>query len=179
MLFRSANALVSLNCAPKEITWQAGVDVLCFGGTKNGMAVGDAVVFFNLEMAREFDYRCKQAGQLASKMRFLAAPWVGLLQDGAWLRHARHANDMARRLDASIRTMPGANVQFPCQTNAVFVRLPGPVIVAMHQRGWKFYTHVSQDDCRLMCSWDTTEADVNEFAADLKTLLASPGIFTL
>ena len=76
-------------CAPKEITWQAGVDVLCFGGTKNGMAAGEAVVFFNRELAREFDYRCKQAGQLASKMRFLAAPWVGMLRDGAWLRHAR------------------------------------------------------------------------------------------
>lgn len=79
---RFANALASLNCRPREITWEAGVDVLCFGGTKNGMAVGDAVVFFNLEMAREFDYRCKQAGQLASKMRFLSAPWVGVLKDG-------------------------------------------------------------------------------------------------
>ncbi|HEY0551298.1 MAG TPA: low specificity L-threonine aldolase, partial [Verrucomicrobiae bacterium] len=77
---RFANAVASLGCAPKEITWQAGVDVLCFGGTKNGMAVGDAVVFFNRELAAEFDYRCKQAGQLASKMRFLSAPWVGMLQ---------------------------------------------------------------------------------------------------
>src|SRR5438876_6596952 len=144
---RFANAVASMGVAPKEITWQAGVDVLCFGGTKNGIAVGDAVVFFNLELAREFDYRCKQAGQLASKMRFLAAPWVGMLQDGAWLRHARHANEMARRLDAAIRGLTGAKIQFPCQTNSVFVRLPEAVIAAMHQRGWKFYTHVSQDDC--------------------------------
>jgi threonine aldolase len=83
---------------PKEITWQAGVDVLCFGGTKNGTPVGDAVVFFNRELAQEFDYRCKQSGQLCSKMRFLAAPWVGMLKDGAWLRHAAQANAMARRL---------------------------------------------------------------------------------
>ncbi|MBI3853297.1 MAG: low specificity L-threonine aldolase [Verrucomicrobia bacterium] len=169
---RFANAVVALGVKPKEITWQAGVDVLCFGGTKNGIAVGEAVVFFNLELAREFDYRCKQAGQLASKMRFLAAPWVGMLQDGAWLRHARHANDMARRLEAAIRGLPGAKIQFPCQTNSVFVRLPEPVITAMHQRGWKFYTHVSQDDCRLMCSWDTTTEDVDQFAADLKSLLS-------
>ena len=89
---RFANAVSALGVAPKEITWQAGVDVLCFGGTKNGMPVGEAVVFFNTELAKEFDYRCKQAGQLASKMRFLSAPWVGMLQDGAWIQHAAHAN---------------------------------------------------------------------------------------
>ena len=76
---RFANAVVSLGVTPKELTWEAGVDVLCFGGTKNGLAVGEAVVFFNRELAREFDYRCKQGGQLASKMRFLSAPWVGML----------------------------------------------------------------------------------------------------
>ena len=107
---RFANAVVSLGVAPKEITWQAGVDVLSFGGTKNGLGVGEAVVFFNSELAREFDYRCKQGGQLASKMRFLSAPWVGLLQDGAWLRHAKHANAMAQRLDAAIRGLPRVKV---------------------------------------------------------------------
>src|SRR5438034_1372152 len=89
---RFANAVAFLGVNPKEITWQAGVDVLCFGGTKNGSHVGDAVVFFNRELAEEFDYRCKQAGQLCSKMRFLSAPWIGLLQDGAWLRNAARAN---------------------------------------------------------------------------------------
>ena len=80
---RFANAAAALGVAPKEITWKAGIDVLCFGGTKNGMPVGDAVIFFNHELAKEFEYRCKQAGQLASKMRFLAAPWVGMLESGA------------------------------------------------------------------------------------------------
>ena len=80
---RFANAVVALGVTPKELTWEAGVDVLCFGGTKNGLAVGEAVVFFNPELAREFDYRCKQGGQLASKMRFLSAPWTGLLKEGA------------------------------------------------------------------------------------------------
>ncbi|NQU10141.1 threonine aldolase, partial [bacterium] len=89
---RFANAVASLGVKPKEITWQAGVDVLCFGGTKNGLAVGEAVLFFNRDLAFEFEYRCKQAGQLASKMRFLAAPWVGLLENGAWLRRAQQAN---------------------------------------------------------------------------------------
>lgn len=95
---RFANAVASLGVAPAEITWRAGVDVLCFGGSKNGIALGEAVVFFNRELARDFDYRCKQGGQLASKMRFLSAPWLGMLQDGAWLRHARQANAMAQRL---------------------------------------------------------------------------------
>ena len=82
---RFANACARLGCAPAELSWRSGVDVLCFGGTKNGMAVGEAVLFFDRALATDFDYRCKQAGQLASKMRFLAAPWVGLLESGAWL----------------------------------------------------------------------------------------------
>jgi threonine aldolase len=169
---RFANAVVSLGLTPKEVTWQAGVDVLCFGGTKNGTAVGEAVVFFNLELAREFDYRCKQGGQLASKMRFLSAPWVGMLQDGAWLRRADHANAMARRLEAAIRPLPGIQIAYPVQSNAVFARIPEPVVEAMHQRGWKFYTHVGGwEESRLMCSWDTAPEDVDGFAADLKALL--------
>ena len=168
---RFANAVVSLGVKPREITWEAGVDVLCFGGTKNGIAVGEAVVFFNLELAREFDYRCKQGGQLASKMRFLSAPWVGMLQDGAWLRHAEHANAMARRLESAIRPLPHVEIAHPVQTNSVFARLPAEVVEGMHDRGWKFYTHVgSADEARLMCSWDTTGADVDAFAADLREL---------
>jgi threonine aldolase len=168
---RFANAVVSLGVKPKEITWQAGVDVLCFGGTKNGIAVGEAVVFFNKELAREFDYRCKQGGQLASKMRFLSAPWVGMLKDGAWLRHAEHANAMARRLDAAIRNLPGITVSYPVESNAVFARIPEPIVEALHAKGWKFYTRVGGwDESRLMCSWDTTESDVDGFAADMAAL---------
>jgi len=170
---RFANAVASLGVAPKEVTWQAGVDVLSFGGTKNGIGVGEAVVFFDLELAQEFDYRCKQGGQLASKMRFLSAPWVGLLQDGAWLRHAKHANAMAQRLDAAIRELPRVRVAFPVETNAVFAAIPNDVVQALHQRGWKFYTNVGVDYARLMCSWDTTKEDVDSFAADLKELTAS------
>src|SRR2546430_15212561 len=100
---RFANAVASLGVKPKEITWQAGVDVLSFGGTKNGTHVGDVVVFFNRDLAGEFEYRCKQAGQLCSKMRFLSAPWGGLLQDGAWLRNAARADSMARRADGAVQ----------------------------------------------------------------------------
>lgn len=169
---RFANAIACLGLTPKEITWQSGVDVLCFGGTKNGVAIGEAVVFFNLELAREFDYRCKQGGQLASKMRFLSAPWVGLLQDGAWLRHARHANAMAIRLEKAIRPLAQIEIAYPVQSNALFARIPPAAIQGMHQRGWKFYTGVvTPTESRLMCSWDTTPEDVDEFAKDLKKLL--------
>ncbi len=95
---RFANAVAALDCAPKAITWEAGVDSLCFGGTKNGTAAGELVVFFKKELALEFDYRAKQAGQLASKMRFLAAPWAGLLDNGVWLENARRANERAKML---------------------------------------------------------------------------------
>jgi threonine aldolase len=173
---RFANAVVHLGVAPKEVTWKVGVDVLCFGGTKNGLAVGEAVVFFNRELAKEFDYRCKQGGQLASKMRFLSAPWTGMLQDGAWLRHAGHSNAMARRLEAAIRPLPGIKIAYPVESNAVFARIPDPVVDAMHQKGWKFYTHVGGwEESRLMCSWDTTSEDVDGFAADLKELTRQCG----
>jgi threonine aldolase len=168
---RFANAVVTLGCAPKEITWQAGVDVLCFGGTKNGMAVGEAVVFFNREMANEFEWRCKQAGQLASKMRFLSAPWVGMLQDGAWLRRAGHANAMAERLEKALRDLPAVRLLFPRQANGVFAELPGPAIEALRAKGWLFYTFIGAGGCRFMCSWDTQPEDVDAFAADMREVL--------
>src|SRR5215510_140973 len=172
---RFANAAASLGVAPKEITWQAGVDVLSFGGTKNGIGVGEAVVFFNVELAREFDYRCKQGGQLASKMRFLSAPWVGMLRDGAWLQHARHANAMAARLEAGLAGVANVSVSYPVQTNAVFAKIPEPAVDALHELGWKFYTHVGGwEESRLMCSWDTTQEDVDEFVDDLKKLAEAP-----
>jgi threonine aldolase len=168
---RFANAVASLGCAPKEVTWQAGVDVLCFGGTKNGMAVGEAVVFFNREMAHEFAWRCKQAGQLASKMRFLSASWAGMLQDGAWLRHAAHANAMAALLEAGLTALPGVQLLFPRQANGVFAELPPAAIAGLRARGWLFYTFIGAGGCRFMCSWDTQAEDVAAFLADLRAVL--------
>jgi threonine aldolase len=168
---RFANAVASLGCTPKEVTWQAGIDVLCFGGTKNGMAVGDAVVFFNRELAAEFDYRCKQAGQLSSKMRFLSAPWVGMLKDGAWLRHATHANTMAEYLEKSLCACPGVKLLSPRQANGVFAELPRKAIEGLWSKGWMFYTFIGAGGCRFMCSWDTHIEDVETLIADLKPLL--------
>ncbi len=169
---RFANAVASTGVRPRELTWERGVDVLCFGGTKNGMAVGEAVVFFDRDLAKEFDLRCKQSGQLASKMRFLAAPWVGMLEGEAWLRHARHANAMAARLEEHLAelavTSPVIELPHPREANAVFARLPKPWVKAMNERGWQFYDFFAGGLSRLMCSWDTQEADVDAFAADLR-----------
>lgn len=169
---RFANAVAALGCKPKEITWQAGVDVLCFGGTKNGMHVSEAVVFFNRELAREFDYRCKQAGQLYSKMRFMAAPWLGMLKNGAWLRHAHHANAMARLLHDEVARLPEIRILFPCQVNSVFLELPPWLVAALRTAGWKFYTFIGQGGCRFMSAWDTRESDVQALINDMKRLLA-------
>src|SRR6266480_7157057 len=114
---RFANACAALDCSPAEMTWKAGVDLLCFGGNKNGMAVGEAILFFDPQLATDFDYRCKQAGQLASKMRFLSAPWVGLLESGAWLRNAKHANASATRLAAQVSDLPDFKAMFPVEAN--------------------------------------------------------------
>ena len=147
---RFANAVATLDLPAKQITWEAGVDVLCFGGTKNGTHVGDAVVFFNLELAHEFEYRCKQAGQLASKMRFLAAPWVGMLQNNVWLKYAKQANAMAQLLCDELSRLDEVKILFPRQANAVFAELPEPIIKAMWDRGWLFYTFIGRGGCRFM-----------------------------
>jgi threonine aldolase len=170
---RFANAVAALGVRPKELTWQAGVDVLCFGGTKNGMAVGEAVVFFDKDLARDFEYRCKQAGQLASKMRFLAAPWVGMLRSGAWLSRARHANAMAAALHRALSALPGVEVLHPRQVNSVFVRFPAGVADALRARGWRFYDFIGSGGSRLMCAWDTAEEDVRAFAADVSAAIGA------
>ncbi|MDQ3200183.1 MAG: low specificity L-threonine aldolase [Verrucomicrobiota bacterium] len=164
---RFANAVAALDCPPKEITWQRGVDVLSFGGTKNGTAAGELVVFFNRELARDFDYRAKQGAQLASKMRFLAAPWVGLLTDDVWLKNARQANKMARLLEEKLRAA-GAALAFPREANALFLPLPNEMAEKLEGRGWHFYKMIEPDIYRLMCSWSVTEQDIAEFEADFR-----------
>jgi threonine aldolase len=170
---RFASATASLGVAPADITWRAGVDVLCFGGSKNGIALGEAVVFFNHALAHEFDYRCKQGGQLASKMRFLSAPWLGMLKDGAWLRYAKSGNAMAKRLEAGLRQIPGVKISYPVESNSVFAKLPAAAEARLHELGWRFYTGViTPNESRFMCSWDTTTADVDDLIADLKKSVA-------
>lgn len=167
---RFANAMATLKCRPREITWELSVDVLCFGGTKNGLAAGELVIFFDQELAREFDYRVKQAGQLASKMRFLAAGWTALLTGDVWLRNARHANAAARKLAERLRSECKIDIAFSVESNAVFARMPEKLVRDLGARGWHFYKFMEPDVYRLMCSWATTDENIAEFVGDLKVI---------
>ncbi|CAE7593430.1 ltaE [Symbiodinium microadriaticum] len=164
---RFANAVARLGLAPAEITWKAGIDVLCFGGTKNGMPVGDMVVFFDRSLSEEFAFRCKQAGQLASKMRFLSAPWAGMLRDDAWLKHAGHANAMADLLKNKLAAF-GVSARHPVEANSVFADLNGDQCKQLWSKGWQFHTFIGEGGARLMCSWDTQPEDIDAFIADLR-----------
>ncbi len=172
---RFANAVATLESPPRELSADAGVDVLCLGGTKNGLPAGEAVLFFNGELADEFESRIKQAGQLASKARFLAAPWVGVLENGAWLRHARNANTRAAQLESGLRRLaerwPYVTIVHPREANVVFVRLPPSTMSGLQAAGWFFYDFPAAGGARLMCSWDTTESDVNDFLDAIAALL--------
>jgi threonine aldolase len=164
---RFANAIALLNCAPKALTWEVGVDALCFGGTKNGTAAGELVIFFNKEISRDFDYRVKQAGQLGSKMRFLAAPWLGLVADDVWLQNARHANRVARQLAENLQREANVEIVLPVEANAVFARMDDKLAQGLRARGWHFYKFIEPDVYRLMCSWATTEIDIGDFIRDV------------
>jgi len=165
---RFFNALANLNCSPAEITHKAGIDVLSLGGSKNGLGVGDAVIFFNKQDAFDFDYRCKQAGQLASKMRFISSPWLGVIKNKVWLKHAQHANNCAENLKQQLQELPQIEILFPRQANAIFVKMPEPLIKRLYGLGWKFYTFIGAGGARLMCSWDTKQATIDRFVADIK-----------
>jgi len=169
----AAAALAGEGATPADLTWRAGVDVLCFGGTKNGLNSTEALVFFNPELARDFAWRGKQAGQLASKMRFATAQWVGMLENGAWLRHAAHANRMAGRLADLLRAIPGVSLCLEPEVNAVFVRLAKTVAAELEARGWHFHAFIGDDGYRLMCSWDTRDEDLQALVQDLREVLSA------
>ncbi len=161
---RLSNAAASLGTSLREITRDAGVDVLSFGATKNGTLCAEAVVFFDPALAEGFDYVRMQGTQLASKMRFLSAQFEALLEDDLWREMAAHANAMARRLEAGLRDA-GVEIVFPVESNAVFPRLPKERIEPLRQ-AFYFYTWDEDEGIvRLMASFDTTEADVDAFVS--------------
>jgi len=171
---RIANATAGLGLSLREITRDAGVDVLSFGGTKNGIMGGEAVVFFNPAPAADFLYVRKQGMQLASKMRFIAAQFEALLTDDLWRRSAEHANKMARVLHQAVRGIPGVKVMYPVEANGVFAQVPR---VALDKIRKKYFFYMWIDDeniARWMCSFDTTEDDVKQFAAALAEAVGGP-----
>jgi len=162
---RLANAAAALHVSLRAITTDVGIDVVSFGGTKNGLLGAEAVVFLRPELAEGFKYLCKQTLQLASKGRFVAAQFTALLDGDLWRRSAAHANTMAARLAAALVDVPGVQITQPVQANAIFARMP-PAMTRELQRRWPFYVwNEDTGEVRLMCSWDTTAAEVDDFAA--------------
>jgi threonine aldolase len=169
---RLCNAAAAVGRPLRELTGDAGVDVVSFGGTKNGLLGAEAVVFVNPELGDGFRYLRKQSLQLASKMRFLAAQFEALLTDQLWLQCAQQANAMAALLAQGVGSVPGVTITQPVQTNAVFARLPADVRTAL-QAQFAFYTWDERvGEVRWMCSWDTTEEDVHSFAEAVREALA-------
>ena len=161
---RIANAAVSLNQTLRQATRDLGVDVLSFGGTKNGIMGGEAVVFFNPSLAEDFLYLRKQGMQLASKMRFMAVQFEALLTNDLWRRSAEHANRMARVLEAEVKKIPQIRIVWKVEANGVFVQLSRPLMEKIKEH-YFFYPWIEDENIvRWMCSFDTTEEDVKEFA---------------
>ncbi len=160
---RLANAAAHLGVSLREISGDAGVDVLSFGGTKNGLICGEAVVFFDPDLARNFEYRRMQGMQLSSKMRFIAAQFDALFTDDLWLRSASHANAMASRLARGIEGLAGCRITQRVQANEVFATVPRGDISALRQSAYFQIWDEAISEARFVCSFDTTEQDIDDF----------------
>ena len=160
---RIANAAVSLGVAFREITTEAGVDVLSFGGTKNGMMYGEAVVFFDQNLAADFKYFRKQGMQLPSKMRFVTAQFEALLSGNLWRRNAMHANRMAQILGGELAKLSQIKITQPVETNGVFAVIPKKYILALQKKYFFYVWDEEISEVRLMASFDTTEEDIRDF----------------
>jgi threonine aldolase len=170
---RIANAAVSLGKDFRAFTVDAGVDVLSFGGTKNGLMFGEAVLVFNSTLAATFPYIRKQGMQLHSKMRFISAQFNTLISTDLWSRNATHANTLAKRLEKGLRQFPTVQITQKVDANAIFAILPASYIPALQEHGFFYVWNDKTNEVRLMCSWDTTEKDVDTFIDQLKQLVQS------
>lgn len=169
---RISNAAVSLDCGFYETTGGAGVDILSFGGTKNGMMYGEAVVFFNPALCQDFKYRRKQGMQLASKMRYIAAQFDAFLENDLWRSNAMHANQMARELHAAVKDIRGVEITREVQSNAVFARIPREVIPKLQEQYFFYIWDEDHSEVRWMCSYDTTREDIEGFARLLGSVMS-------
>lgn len=161
---RIANAAVSLGLTLREATRDMGVDVLSFGGTKNGAMGAEAVVFFDKKFSRDFLYRRKQGMQLASKMRYISAQLEALLSNNLWRKNAQHANRMAELLQKEVNKIPQVKIVYKVEANGVFAQIPRPAIAKLQKHYFFYVWHEETSVVRWMCSFDTTEKDVKDFA---------------
>jgi threonine aldolase len=162
---RIANAAATLGQTLRQATRDLGVDVLSFGGTKNGIMGGEAVVFFHPEQAQDFLFRRKQSMQLASKMRFISAQLGALLTNHLWLANAQHSNRMAKLLESEVRQIPGVKLAYHVEANGVFAKIPHDAIAKIQERYFFYVWNEEESVVRWMCSFDTTEEDVKNFAS--------------
>ena len=169
---RLANAAVSLNLPFKAFTTDAGVDILSFGGTKNGMMLGEAVCFLKPGLSSEFKYVRKQGMQLASKMRFISAQFIAYFRNDLWKQCASHSNQMALKLSVKLQDIKQVKITQPVQANGVFVIMPDDVAERVRQDYFFFSWNEKRSEYRLMTSWDTTEADIEKFADLVKQAVA-------
>ena len=155
------------------MTWRSGVDVLCFGGTKNGALMAEMIIFFNPKYAVDFDYRIKRAGQLMSKGRFLAAQFLALFENDLWLKNANHANQMDKRLEETLRKIPGAYIINPVEANEIFAFIPAATAGALYDKGAAFYAWgpAEQNIYRLVTSWMTDPKEIAELEGIAQTLI--------
>ena len=171
---RFANALVTLGVTPAQMTWQAGIDVLSFGGTKNGCLAAEAVVFFKPELVGDFPFLQKRAGQLLSKSRFISSQFAGYLADDVWMRNARQANAMAQRLSKGLADLPGLELAYPTQSNEVFVVMPAALIDRLSATGLAINDEeLDGKAVRFVAAWNTTESEVDALLAVLSDHCAS------
>lgn len=170
---RIANAAVSLKVSLKEITADAGVDVLSFGGTKNGMMYGEAVVFFDKKLAADFKYIRKQGMHLSSKMRYISAQFEALLSNDLWRRSAEHANRMAQILASELAKLPQIKITQAVESNGVFATVPSKCIPQLQKKYFFYVWDEEISEVRLMASFDTTEADIQEFLDVVRKTLNS------
>lgn len=168
---RLANAAAFLDVSFADLTRHAGVDALSFGGTKNGMLMGEAVIFFNPALAHDFLYIRKQSMQLFSKSRFIAAQYLAYLEDDLWLENARHANRMAQYLAKSLEGLPGVHITQKVESNAVFAIIPKEVYKKLTEKHFFYIWDESTGEVRWMCSFNTQKSHVDAFVNDLKTIL--------
>ena len=165
---RIANAAASLGKGLREITADLGVDILSFGGTKNGLLLGEAVVCFRPELSKDTIFIRKQAMQLASKMRFIAAQFSALLSDDLWLENAAHANRMAQLLAELIKDIPEVKIVQPVQANAIFASLPRPALEKLLKKYFFYTWDEEKNEVRWMTSFNTSEEDIAKFAAAIR-----------
>lgn len=168
---RISNAVVSLNCDINRITSDAGIDILSFGGTKNGMMYGEAVIFFNKILAADFKYSRKQAMQLASKMRYISAQFYAFLENDLWLKNAMNANQMAKLLHDKIAGLKGVKITRETQSNGVFAIIPPEIIPELQKEFYFYIWDESVSEVRWMTSYDTQESDIDRFVERLTNLL--------